>query len=128
MTPMKEDKIGTLVDRLSILELREFMAPRFRGHKVEDDDVKEIKDLRERLEDATEGKVGEVIEIRKLNARVWMLQHARSEIHKKYIGRPGSEEAALTAIGMLCEIIEEAMDLRSRKVATLNGEAMRKVY
>jgi len=127
MTP-KGDKIGTLVDRLSILELREFMAPRFRGHKVEGNDIKEMKELRERLENATEGKEGEVIEIRKLNTRVWMLQHARSEIHKKYMGRPGSEESALTAIGMLCEIIEEAMHLRAQKVATLNGEAMKKVY
>ena len=128
-----DKKLGDLADRLSILELRQFMAPRFRGHEVEDDTQQEIDQINAWLKNlfsqsAVDSCKGEIDSLRKLNACIWMLQHVESEVDKAHIGRPGTEAEALTAIGMIHRLVMHANTLRVQAVAKLNGEAVRKVY
>ncbi len=126
-------KLGDLADRLSILELQEFMGPRFRGRGIDTAEKEEINQITAWLKnlfnaDHLERSQGSIAELTKLNTRIWMLQHAESEIDKVYIGRPGAEAQALTAIGMIHRLAMTANTLRATAIARLNDEAVRKIY
>lgn len=121
----KLDKLGDLADRLSILELREFMGPRFRGHKVKDGTWEEVQSLRDQInENVRVGREGEIATLTTLNTRIWMLLHVEEEIAKNY----GTKPEALTAVGMIRRLVSAANNSRAAMVAKLNGEAMRKIY
>ena len=126
-------KLGDLIDRLSILELQEFMGPRFRGRGVDFGATEEIHQIKAWLknlfnQDRIERSQGSIAELQKLNTRIWMFQHVESEVDKAYVGRPGSEPHALAAIGMIHRRVMEANTLRAQVIAKLNDEAVRKIY
>ena len=123
-----KSKLGDIADRLSILELREFMEPRFLGHAVKEaGGVPEVETLRSQLKENKElllGRATDIATLGKLNARIWMLQHVEAEIAKTY----GLKPEALAALGMIHRLVSAANSTRAEIVAKLNGEPVRKIY